>query len=169
MQFFVTLFFMLICGMATIQAQTFTEHIQKKQNGQGSVTIYQSKQIENLVNGTTSGTKQTTSQAKNKPAETSHAAQNDSIKKTPKTDKKSVVPDSIKKETVRESKPDSAKTERNEAPKKENERGEIAKRTESTEQKSLEEAGMEIPTVDMRKKRMTRNFKKNCFRRLERS
>lgn len=164
MQFFVTLFFMLICGMATTQAQTFTEHIQKKQNGQGSVTIHQSKQIENLVNGTTSGTKQTTSQAKDKSATTSHAAQNDSIKKTPKPDRKSVEPDSIKKDTARESKPDSAKTERNEAQKKENERSETAKRTESTDQKGLEEAGMEIPTVDMRKKIMRRSYKVTGYR-----
>ena len=155
---------MLICGIATTQAQTFTEHIQKKQNGQGSVTIHQSKQIEDLVNGTTANTKQTTSQAKNKPVTTSHATQNDSIKKTPKPDKKTAEPDSIKKEASRETKHDSTKTERHEAEKKENERPETDKRTESTEQKSLEEAGMDIPTVDMRKKIMRRSYKITGYR-----
>ncbi len=40
---------MLIATSAN--AQTFTDRLQKKSAGQGSVTIYQDKTIENLVNG----------------------------------------------------------------------------------------------------------------------
>lgn len=42
----------LICSLATASAQTFLEHLQDKQ-GKGTVTVKQSKAIDDLVNGKT--------------------------------------------------------------------------------------------------------------------
>lgn len=47
----VALFFILLCTSALTQAQTYTEHIQKVVAGQGIVTIKQSAEIDELVNG----------------------------------------------------------------------------------------------------------------------
>lgn len=41
----------VICSAAGTQAQTFIEHLQKSQQGQGTVTVTQSKDIDELVNG----------------------------------------------------------------------------------------------------------------------
>ena len=47
----VTSFFILLCTSVLTQAQTYTEHIQKVVAGQGTVTIKQSAEIDELVNG----------------------------------------------------------------------------------------------------------------------
>ena len=46
----VTLLLTFSC-MATVHAQTFLEHLQKKQQGQGTVTVTQSKDLDYLING----------------------------------------------------------------------------------------------------------------------
>ena len=45
----VALFFILLCTSTLTQAQTYTEHIQKVVAGQGTVTIKQSAEIDELV------------------------------------------------------------------------------------------------------------------------
>ncbi|HEY9543769.1 SPOR domain-containing protein [Prevotella sp.] len=164
MHFFVTLFFMLSCCMATATAQTYTEHIQKQKNGQGSVTIHQSKQIEDLVNGRSANTSTTASTAKEKATATPQAAKSDSIKKAPKNEKKEALPDSIRKDTQHETKPDSTKADRHDADKKENDRQTADRKQEPTEHRSSEEDGTETPTVDMRKKIMRRSYKVTGYR-----
>ena len=49
-QFVITLFIILSSSLAC-QAQTYLEHLQKKTPGLGSVTVHQSKDIDELVNG----------------------------------------------------------------------------------------------------------------------
>lgn len=48
---FVTLLFIIISSAITTNAQTYLEHLKQKTNGQGTVTVNQSKQIDELVNG----------------------------------------------------------------------------------------------------------------------
>lgn len=58
-----------LCITAIADAQTFTRHLQEKKAGQGSVTVTQSKDIEELVNGANvSAIKQTPVQGSRKPA-----------------------------------------------------------------------------------------------------
>lgn len=40
-----------LCAITAVNAQTFLENLQKKQKGQGTVTVTQSKDIDDLVNG----------------------------------------------------------------------------------------------------------------------
>ena len=48
------LIFSILCLAIQGKAQSFTQHIQQRQNGKGVVTVTQSKEIENLVNGNNS-------------------------------------------------------------------------------------------------------------------
>lgn len=43
---------MIVCAL-TSSAQTYMEHIQTRETGKGNVTVYQSKEIDDLVNGNT--------------------------------------------------------------------------------------------------------------------
>lgn len=51
MKKFVTLFIIIICSVTFADAQTFLEHLQKKEPGKASVKVSQSKDIDELVNG----------------------------------------------------------------------------------------------------------------------
>ena len=42
---------LLLCIGAATQAQTYTQHLQQKQQGKANVTLTQSREIETLVNG----------------------------------------------------------------------------------------------------------------------
>lgn len=70
----VTLLLTFSC-MATAHAQTFLEHLQKKQQGQGTVTVTQSKDLDYLINGVPK----------------------------PKLDKDSLKKDTVQKEVVKDS------------------------------------------------------------------
>jgi hypothetical protein len=48
----ITILFILLCAAHSASAQKFLDDLQKKQQGQGSVTVTQSKEITDLVNGT---------------------------------------------------------------------------------------------------------------------
>ena len=68
------LFFLLSFVVVTLNAQTFTERLQKKVVGQGSVDIFQEKTIEDLVNGKAKNVFQSVSSAKITAATTSQKA-----------------------------------------------------------------------------------------------
>ena len=53
MKRFVTVFVSVLCIVMTAHAQTYTEHVQQQQHGKGTVTITQSKEIDDIVNGKT--------------------------------------------------------------------------------------------------------------------
>ena len=53
MKKFVTLFIIILCSAINANAQTYLEHLQKKVPGEGVVTVRQSKEIDELVNGRT--------------------------------------------------------------------------------------------------------------------
>ena len=50
MKRFSFLFSLLLCIMASAQAQTYTKHLQEKRDGKANVTVTQSREIEELVN-----------------------------------------------------------------------------------------------------------------------
>lgn len=60
------LFFTVLCFTLQGKAQTFTQHLQQKQPGKGNVTVTQSKEIDNLVNGNNTATTQKVSPATQK-------------------------------------------------------------------------------------------------------
>lgn len=51
MKKFVIILFIAMTSAVSISAQTFMDHLQKKTQGQGTVTVTQSQEINDLVNG----------------------------------------------------------------------------------------------------------------------
>ena len=63
---FVTLFIITICSVTFADAQTFLEHLQHNDPGKASVTVSQSKDIDELVNGKAKNTSTPTHKTENK-------------------------------------------------------------------------------------------------------
>ena len=78
----ITILFILLCAAHSASAQKFLDDLQKKQQGQGSVTVTQSKEITDLVNGTSAvkGTPNTTSPTTTTPQDDKTAAQKEKEK-----------------------------------------------------------------------------------------
>ena len=128
----------LLCVATTSSAQTFTERLQKHIVGKGKITVVHSASIDKLVNGNQPDVQpakpQTTTPPQQKTVETA--------KKTPQT------------ETPK-------KTQQTETPKKS-----VATTTEPKQQQepTTSDGEFDIPTVDMRKKVMSRSYKVNGYR-----
>ena len=88
MKRFVFLFLSIISVLASVKAQTFTQHLQQNQAGKGKVSISQSREIDALVNGTI-----TQSVAVEQ-------AQKQTIKKNTNTTAKANVPATATQQTV---------------------------------------------------------------------
>ena len=158
MKRFFFLFSLLLCIMAAAKAQSYTQHLQEKKQGKASVTITQSREIEELVNG----------------ANVSARAQEPVVPATPRTNN---TP--IKKQNTQETAPvrhatpqhsgDSAHAANHEqAPHRENtpihrDTHESAQRPEQRKQEAGEQETEPAP-VDMRKKVMRRSYKVNGYR-----
>lgn len=78
----ITILFILLCAAHSASAQKFLDDLQKKQQGQGSVTVTQSKEITDLVNGTSAvkGTPNNTSPTTTTPQDDKSAAQKEKEK-----------------------------------------------------------------------------------------
>lgn len=78
----ITILFILLCAAHSASAQKFLDDLQKKQQGQGSVTVTQSKEITDLVNGTSAvkGTPNNTSPTTMTPQDDKTAAQKEKEK-----------------------------------------------------------------------------------------
>ena len=50
MKYFVTLI-IILCSVSTVNAQKYLDHLKESNKGQGRVTVTQSKEIDDLVNG----------------------------------------------------------------------------------------------------------------------
>ena len=134
---FVTLLFVAINFCMTAHAQNYLDHLKQKDQGQGVVTVKQSKAIDELVNGKKS------------------TPQDDKTKTTPQDDKsKTNQPQKTKQEQ------DSVKkTEQHHEAKKETAAHEnTAKKAETQKEET------ETPTVDMRKKVMRKSYKVTGYR-----
>lgn len=143
----------LICSLATANAQTFLEHLQDKQ-GKGTVTVKQSKAIDDLVNG------------KNTPQveKTIPAVSNNEKKKEPVTPTHAqATPNTHHNEQARtqenKQKADSAKHAQQQREREE------AKKQEAKHQTSMDNnEEVEVPVIDTRKKVMRNSRKVDGYR-----
>lgn len=143
MKKFVTLLFILTCATIHSEAQSFLDHLQKKEPGKASVKVSQSKDIDELVNGKVKITITTLPQAPT----TSKSKQDDKPSIHPLTPHKQ---DKIT---------DKTKEDRN------NKQESSAKTTETRATKEdTSTFELDIPTIDMRKKVMRKSYKINGYR-----
>lgn len=164
-----------LCTASAAQAQTFTDHIQQRQEGLGTVTVRQSDEVEQLVNKgnttgnngtpTPKGTPQTpkTTPTNTKKTATGGKTTNTTTTAAPQDDKntkggKATTPDGkLKEQTTGErvtpatTRPDSTRKHREGANATPNEKPREA------------EGELNIPTIDMRRKVM-RGRKVNGYR-----
>ena len=136
MKHFVTLLICIVCSAAAANAQTYLEHLQQKNKGQGTVTVIQSKEIDELVNG-------------------SRTKVNQNIKTGNKPDaKKSEVPPTAATDKKAEPKEDLRTTEK------------LHDKETSAPLKKAEvkEEEMDVATIDMRKKVMRESYKVTGYR-----
>lgn len=131
MKQFVIILIAALCSATMAHAQKYLDHLQQRTPGQGKVTVKQSKEIDELVNGKTTTTPQDGKSKADTPqkANPQHHGEGQD---------KRTAPDSVKKQT-----PDSAKkTEHNNTAGKDNDKEEN-----------------ETPVVDMHKKVMRGSYK----------
>lgn len=135
--------FILTCATIHSEAQSFLDHLQKKEPGKASVKVSQSKDIDELVNGKVKITITTLPQAPT----TSKSKQDDKPLIHPLTPQKQ---DKIT---------DKTKEDRN------NNQESSAKATERRATKEdTSTFELDIPTIDMRKKVMRKSYKINGYR-----
>ena len=137
MKKFVTLFIIILCSAINANAQTYLEHLQKKVQGQGTVIVKQSKEIDELVNG------------KNRTAAVKEPAKTQTVKKEQKDTK------TINKATTTERTAETAtirqQQENDSAKRKDTTKHEVIDKKERNESKT-ETDKFDIPTLDLRKK-----------------
>lgn len=138
MKQFVTTLMIMLCSIVSIQAQTFIEHIQRKDKGQGTVTVNQSKEIDELVNG--------------KPQI------KQPIKITPAIDK--TVPAKDKPTVNKPVTPSKVQHHSSDSIKKES----LVKPETITKTENKNDDELDIPVVDMRKKVMRSSYKVDGYR-----
>ena len=162
-QFVITLFIILSSSLVC-QAQTYLEHLQQKTPGLGSVTVHQSKAIDELVNGKAvapqdNKTKTTPQTPLNKTTEPQH--------KTDYTQRKLTEPQH-KLTEHKQNEPQANRTVEpqhkttQEGQKKAETRHEAGKDTSANKPETKEE--IETPVVDMRKKVMRKSYKVTGYR-----
>lgn len=143
MKKFVTLLFIMTCFTTLSEAQTFLEHLQKKEQGKASVKVSQSKDIDELVNGNVKITKIPTQK----------------IQKQKSTEKEHQIIVHPVAPTKQEKTIEHTKEEIHH--KHEN----VVTATEKRQPKEVSANNeMEIPTVDMRKKVMRKSYRVNGYR-----
>ena len=137
----------------TANAQTYLEHLKQKNQGQGVVTVNQSKAIDELVNGkqiapqdnktkTTPQPQKNLTDTQRKNTETQHKATEPQHKEGTATTQHKLAPDSLKKnETTKE--------------------GNHESNTQKAENNKEE---TDMPVVDMRKKVMRKSYKVTGYR-----
>ena len=147
MKKFVTLFIIIICSITFADAQTFLDHLQKKEPGKASVKVSQSKDIDELVNGKAKTATTQTGRTDNKAQDVKNVAaaknQNSPAVTTNPAEKNGQKPK------------EGAETKHDSTAKHED------KRLQNEETSTNE---MEIPTIDMRKKVMRKGYKINGYR-----
>ena len=172
MKRFVTFFVSVLCIAMMAHAQTYTEHVQQRQHGKGTVTITQSKEIDDIVNGkATDRTEKTTTPLRKpdattagkkpqQPQTTTRPQQSDSNKTTPKeSEKANREPEKASREKPRETPKEETKKANEESRKAED-----TKHTEANRTPQDDDGEFSIPTVDMRKKVMRHSYKVTGYR-----
>lgn len=174
-----------LMGVAlTSSAQTFTQHLRQQQTGKGKITITQTKEIDNLVNGNVSETVSPQQKTPTQPVKTAPQT----VKTTPQSDR-TAKSDSLQKLRDRQKAEEEKKkqaekanedrraieeaiamqkraTEKATDEKTAEEKRQAAERS-AAEKRAAEEAAedeLHIPTVDMRKKVMRGAHKVTGYR-----
>ena len=145
MKQFATLLIIILSACMTAHAQTYLDHLKEKNQGQGVVTVHQSKAIDELVNG-----KQITPQddkTKTTPQPQKNGTDTQQKGTTPTTQHKQ-GPDSLKK----------AEPQQRHETAKENAHESNAQKSESQKDET------DTPVVDMRKKVMRKSYKVTGYR-----
>lgn len=154
----------IVCFTIQAQAQTYTQHIQQKEPGKGSVKITQSKEIDNLVNGVNQRqavTPAPTTQSKTTPHNTTQHKTTTTAK--PQKKEKNDTGNYIGQ--PKHYAPEATATEREKALKeKEAAAKEAERKRAEAEKKQESDEEMSIPTVDMRKKVMRHATKVTGYR-----
>lgn len=143
MKKFVTLLFILTCATIHSEAQSFLDHLQKKEPGKASVKVSQSKDIDELVNGKVKITITTLPQAP-------------TTSKSKRDDKPSIHPLTPHKQDKITDKTKEDRNNKQESSVKTTERRATKEDTSTFE--------LDIPTIDMRKKVMRKSYKINGYR-----
>lgn len=146
MKQFVTLLFVALCSAVAANAQNYLDHLQQNAQGQGTVTVTQSKEIDDLVNGSSQVQQPATPAPKantGKPAtaEQRNAANADANKNLAKQNEKAEPEKKDEVEKKEEHKP--------EVP--------ITKKTDTDSEETA-------PVVDMNKKVMRNSHKVKGYR-----
>lgn len=135
--------FILTCATIHSEAQSFLDHLQKKEPGKASVKVSQSKDIDELVNGKVKITITTLPQAP-------------TTSKSKQDDKPSIHPLTPHKQDKITDKTKEDRNNKQESSVKTTERRATKEDTSTFE--------LDIPTIDMRKKVMRKSYKINGYR-----
>lgn len=143
-----------LCITTTAGAQSFTQHLQEKKQTGGSVTVTQSKEIEDLVNkADVSAAKQEQQHVTKKPTEHADSSKTRHEAQTPhKNETLKHEPDSAKHHDAESAKHNDAKEHHEAQPPKEK------------HEQTQSETKTEEPYVDTSKKVMRRSYKVNGYR-----
>lgn len=149
MKQFVTLLIILICTLSSAKAQNFLKDLQKNIPGEGSVTIHQSANIDELVNGKNFAPKAIQPNQKQQADKVRIYKKTGTEKEPEKAKKESTekTHDTIRHEV---SKPKTTEPKR--------------KEEVSTSESSETDFDIDIPTIDLRKKVMRKSYKAMGFR-----
>ena len=163
MKQFVTILITILCMPMVGNAQTYLDHLKQKTQGQGTVTVTQSKAIDELVNGKIATPQddktKTTPQPQKNWNEAQHKATEPQRKGITETQHKGVTETQHKAtEPQHYVRPDSLK--KNE-PQQANKEGNHESNATKAENKKEE---TDIPVVDMRKKVMRKSYKMTGYR-----
>lgn len=146
------LFITTLCLSINAKAQTYTQHLQQKQGAAG-VSVTQSKEIDDLVNGANVSARQHNElPAKKEATPTRHQDGHTSTTTTPQQPHRAT--------TTAEKQHENDSLKRAEAEKKAKEN---AQKNENTSPVK-DENDIETPTIDTRKKMMRRSYKVNGYR-----
>ena len=146
------LFSLLLCIMASAQAQTYTKHLQEKRDGKANVTVTHSREIEELVNSANVSAR--TQEPVSKPSNTTVDKNNTPTKKQ---NNHEAAPS---KHTATQHNGDSTHVEA-----KKTEHADANKSEHASSHKSEpSDTDTESTAVDMRKKVMRRSYKVNGYR-----
>lgn len=143
-----------LCITTTAGAQSYTQHLQEKKQEKGSVTVTQSKEIEDLVNKVdVSAAKHEQQPATKKPTEHADSSKTRHEAQTPhRTETTKHEPDSARHHDADSAKHNDAKEKHEAQPPKEK------------HEQTQPETKTEEPYVDTSKKVMRRSYKVNGYR-----
>ena len=156
------LFSLAICITTTAMAQSYTQHLQEKKQGMGSVAVTQSDEIDKLVNTTNVSARPHEAADKPKPTTPQHSKDSTRTKDNSQQHQKESQQHQKESQHPKETPQHQKETPQHQKENQHQHAKETTPRHESTSGDNNED--LEIPTVDTRKKVMRRSYKVNGYR-----